>query len=470
MNAIAMKDLPKSLKVKISISILWAVLVELFSGLIAGDSYSGFSFGAFLGVSTALNFPLLIYWLGFWVWGEGYLFKTFKYIFGRFSKYISIRKLIAFFLGLIAFALISKLAVSFINLFGASSSASARYRDNVEALAEIGGVMFGAWAAVWTYKRICRTESEKQTSEKKKIFPPLDKNTKILLLVYFFVILTFAYVIYDLSAGGAGYLFGNAIGVFLGAAIIMALASKFMKSPINEGKKLQATVAIAILLFVSNNGKEIIAAHDVKQFEMEMQAATPENWRDVINQSKTEIGQNMAAAIREFSKAAEIIANLDDEKFATVLSPDSLQNPEKILGAAKEKQTQCARAPAEIEKVYLDTFSKKEKFSRNMPKYMEQFWSSVEKTYNQEKPLTAAYIKAYANFYDNTVGMYEMLAAEKGAYTVSKDSVVTFSNNNVVDKYNAYFKGLAEASQKIAEITEGFKAKNKQVVEKFRHE
>lgn len=42
----------------------------------ASDNYSGFSFPTFVGITAFLNLPSLLYWLGFWIWGEGYFIRT----------------------------------------------------------------------------------------------------------------------------------------------------------------------------------------------------------------------------------------------------------------------------------------------------------------------------------------------------------------------------------------------------------
>ena len=85
---LAVPSLTKSIKIKVSLSILWVVLAMLFAGGMA-NSYSGFQTSTFLGVSVFLNFPLLLYWLGFWIWGDGYLIRFVLWPFSMLKKSIS---------------------------------------------------------------------------------------------------------------------------------------------------------------------------------------------------------------------------------------------------------------------------------------------------------------------------------------------------------------------------------------------
>jgi hypothetical protein len=86
-----MADLSKGLKIKISFSVLWSVFVALFA-LLAADGYGGFNFGTFVVLFIFFTLPLLIYWLGFWIWGEGYFFKSLKQLFLKLKDYSQLSK------------------------------------------------------------------------------------------------------------------------------------------------------------------------------------------------------------------------------------------------------------------------------------------------------------------------------------------------------------------------------------------
>lgn len=82
----ASKAIPASVKVKIAISILWG-LVAFLLGMAAGkeNTYS-FQFSAFLVVFLMACLPLISYWLGYWIWGDGYLWKTVSWPFRWLMK------------------------------------------------------------------------------------------------------------------------------------------------------------------------------------------------------------------------------------------------------------------------------------------------------------------------------------------------------------------------------------------------
>lgn len=67
-----MLELSKSLKMKISASILWVIISALIVGWLVDNSYHGFSLLSFLSFFILSNMPLVLYWLGFWIWGEGF--------------------------------------------------------------------------------------------------------------------------------------------------------------------------------------------------------------------------------------------------------------------------------------------------------------------------------------------------------------------------------------------------------------
>jgi hypothetical protein len=64
-------DLSKSIKIKISISIIWVLISFLCSLMLTESSYSNLSYAKFAVSVILLNFPVIIYWLIFWTWGEG---------------------------------------------------------------------------------------------------------------------------------------------------------------------------------------------------------------------------------------------------------------------------------------------------------------------------------------------------------------------------------------------------------------
>ncbi|MBI4031879.1 MAG: hypothetical protein HY370_09390 [Proteobacteria bacterium] len=136
--------LEKSIKIKVAISIIWLVLTALIAGSTA-EGYSGFQFGTFLGVLVVLNLPVLIYWLGFWIWGNGYIWRVVKNSKRLFAIVVGV------FVSLVIIALISKCEGMYVYLFPNYSERTLR---NVEALHNILGLIFGVVVGVKAYQRV----------------------------------------------------------------------------------------------------------------------------------------------------------------------------------------------------------------------------------------------------------------------------------------------------------------------------
>jgi hypothetical protein len=87
--------LSKSVKIKIALTVVWGVLSALMAGG-AASNYDGFKFDSFLGVMLICNFIPMLYWLGFWIWGDGYIFGALKRLLSPFTSKES--KIAKFFL------------------------------------------------------------------------------------------------------------------------------------------------------------------------------------------------------------------------------------------------------------------------------------------------------------------------------------------------------------------------------------
>jgi len=71
-----MNNLSKAQKIRISLTFLWGLMM-FFTAVEGAQSYSSFDMFEFLAIFTFLNIPVILYWLGVWIWGEGYLGRFF---------------------------------------------------------------------------------------------------------------------------------------------------------------------------------------------------------------------------------------------------------------------------------------------------------------------------------------------------------------------------------------------------------
>jgi hypothetical protein len=229
-----------------------------------------------------------------------------------------------------------------------------------------------------------------------------------------------------------------------------------------------------MIALVGGNLTEIEDNRDAHAFMAEIKEATPENWLQKIQTSETKIGRGIATVLTEVSESQTVLVELDDDRFAEALSPKTLRNPEKIselLEMAKQKRLAAEQAPDKIEHIYQSVFAKKETLSSKMSISMSKpFWDGLLKGYNEQKPSTASFAKAYFDFYDNIIGMYAILLEQAGSYSVSDKSFVTFQNEKVIEAYNNYLSRLMDASDRIGKAAQNAVHKNEDALSKIQRE
>ncbi|TKW60628.1 MAG: RDD family protein [Blastochloris viridis] len=66
-------ELAKNVKIKVAVTGVWGLLTLLISLAAGNAGYGGFSFSDFFMTFIGLSLPSCLYWLGFWIWGNGYI-------------------------------------------------------------------------------------------------------------------------------------------------------------------------------------------------------------------------------------------------------------------------------------------------------------------------------------------------------------------------------------------------------------
>ncbi len=84
-----LNNIAKKEKAAVAISIIWSIFAFIISAFISSDSNQGIIF--FLASFMITTTPIWMYWIGFWVWGSGYIIR-----FSRFVIINPIRNLIVF--------------------------------------------------------------------------------------------------------------------------------------------------------------------------------------------------------------------------------------------------------------------------------------------------------------------------------------------------------------------------------------
>jgi len=146
-----MAELTKSQKIRISLTIIWGIITALFAGA-AAQEYSSFNFLTFLGVLVFLNLPTLLYWLGFWIWGDGYIFKGFSFLLKKIgfrekgSARHVLRKIFSVIAAIFVLMIVAGIVGAFEDFFASMS-------DSVGAIWNIVGLVGAIVLAIKTYKK-----------------------------------------------------------------------------------------------------------------------------------------------------------------------------------------------------------------------------------------------------------------------------------------------------------------------------
>lgn len=358
-----MPELSKSQKIKISLTVIWAIITSILASSSAQE-YSSFNLVNFLGVFTLFNFLPILYWLGFWIWGDGYIFRAiswpFKKIFTNKKEgqdaYIG-RKILAGFFAVLAFMLVGALT----NVVEEApkyifSSLSERALRNVEALAAITVLFIAVLAAGKTYRFFGGAKTESVESKEKLPEIKLSKKHKIISLIISATSIILALVVAFIASNeqqiSAAYLFGETVGAFimLGVLTILFTPKKWMKAyqtPVLSAVFLAASIFIGYPQYIEAKDARTAALSIADAIEQEYIAAATAETIDDIKTSSMEVPESneMAPLVKFVSqsreKAAAILidyANSVPADFENTLTPETLSNINSIRQAKENVQ------------------------------------------------------------------------------------------------------------------------------------
>lgn len=78
----------QKIKVKVALTVIWLIISLTMSIGMASETYRGFIFSNFAVSFILITFPASLYWLGFWVWGDGYIKRYIIYLCLSSAKYV----------------------------------------------------------------------------------------------------------------------------------------------------------------------------------------------------------------------------------------------------------------------------------------------------------------------------------------------------------------------------------------------
>lgn len=286
-----MAELTKSQKIRISLTVVWAVVTALLSGL-----FSEGNFGPFLGIFVFLNLPTLLYWLGFWIWGDGYLLRLiswpFKKIFAdkKEGQEASIgRKIFAVISAILVFMFVGTLirvteeAPKFI-----FPNLSERALSNMEALGALSIFILAYLAARKIYLSVSRPKINKIQNLENNTKKTLSKKQKVTSHITTTVCIILAFVIIFISANeqqiSAAFLLGEVIGasVLFGAIAMLIIPKHWIKAPALSIVFMIASVLIGYPEYKEAKDARYAAISMIETIENEyIDAATAENIDEV---------------------------------------------------------------------------------------------------------------------------------------------------------------------------------------------
>ena len=461
-----MQNLNTALKIKISITIIW-VLISL---LIAGGASE--YFGEFIGVTVAINLPAIIYWLGFWIWGDAYFLRALKRIFRPMSlvmNFINLEIILRVFFAVVTLCFV----VGVMNniqkaIFTPSNLSSSNAMRNMDSTMNLINLALGIWAANWSYnfrkKNNKIGNSPDQYSAKK--YKKTDRTTVYCLA--FFILLA---IVVGIKLGNQiPFIMGEGLGYLIVCYLVVRIFSKFTKYALNENRNCQFAIMLACVLLLYSNWSKIEEQADFNVFISEIKNTTPGNLSTTLINSKSKLGQRIATVIVKRDQLTAVLTDLDDERFAKALVPDTLRNASKIrelLILAQEKKLLALHANQKINDIYQSIMADKEKTIVSNTDIITAFWSGFERRFNEDKVTRYNYALAYSQAYDNLIKLYTLLLDAQNEYSVSDKSVVTFTNSYFSDQYNLYLKGFIDNSILISELSDKSKHKSEEMIKKI---
>lgn len=464
--------LEKSIKIKIAISIIWFVLTALMAGGTA-EGYGGFQFGTFLGVLVVLNLPALIYWLGFWIWGNGYIWRVVK----NSKRLLAI--IVGIFVSLITIVLIGKCEGMYAYLFPNYSERALR---NVEALHNILGLIFGVVVGVKAYQRIYFGKAKLVTGtpavpSEKRIYTHHERITAYGLIAFSLIVATIVSLIYytDITSGLA-YQFGQLIGTALITYLLAVLINRFF---FRDKKDIALIFAVCFFLVTSINSYDLWsekktstnatrAMAEVSQRDLTA-ALTGETSNAKLEGDFGELTPLMEIVSEARQESSELRKVLTDEaaKYGEDLfSSQNLSSMEK-MEELKQRLVQSAERIQKLSEQYEKVFDRVEsKLQRSnlSQSIRDQAVESFKKAKVQRVQDYKEFMAVEAALFYKMAEIMEFYQQRAGQFEITKDGPL-FATDADVNAYNAHSIELHQLAARESELSNKMVAQEMKFIE-----
>ncbi len=430
----------------------------------AAQEYSSFNFVTFLGVFMFLSLPTLLYWLGFWIWGDGYLFKLISWPFRKIfireqdSKETTVgRKVLAGCLAVLVFILVGAL----INVVEEVpkyifTSFSERALRNVEALAAILVLIIAVLAAGKTYRFVAGSKEKEAENQQEDSQIEISKKYKIVGHSITALGVVFALVMIFVSANeqqiSAAYLFGEVIGasVLFGVFVILLIPKKWMKvyqTPILSVVFLASSIFIGYPQYKEARDARHAALSMAEAIEQEyIAAATAENIEDIkVSSIKVPASNEMAPFMNLISdsreRAAAIIidyANSFPAGFEEILAPEMLSNITSIR-TSKESVVRILKTIPSYKMRAKNHFNNMEAEIQSLDINQELKSGALEGFLKNKDSGIASFEEYFAiqeGMLQEFVSILELMEDAYGTYEFEEDGQVLFLHDRHIERYN----------------------------------
>ncbi len=280
----------------------------------------------------------------------------------------------------------------------------------------------------------------------------------IAVLLYLAIPVWMAWYIYDFTADGIASSVGEGIGTLLIPGLIAFAITRRRSSVI----PYYIAFVVSAIVLLSANSDRIFEAYDVHQYRAEMSNATPVNFRQIIAQSKSHIGQMLNSVLELTDHHGEriqaIIASLEDDRLQEALTADTLANRDKrkfLKVLAQQKQEASYHASEDVAVEYGRMRDDMLRVVNNAPPGMQKsVLAGFDRTRPVSEQLVRDYALTYTDFYKHLIALYNILDENEGKFTVRQDSFVIFVENPAIAAYNKEMQDLRQDAGNLKKISD----------------
>jgi hypothetical protein len=219
-----------------------------------------------------------------------------------------------------------------------------------------------------------------------------------------------------------------------------------------------AVAGASVVLVLINKG-QILNSHEASRFISDMSATTPSNYLETISRSETSMGRALYEKEKSLGRRLqELFGEFGESGLDDALAPATLQDATKRHSLASIVRPRQERAKAADQKLDLIFQQAQEEASAAvaglLPSQKANFMRGYENGSRQSKAFYKDWIVLYAAMFDDLLELYAIL--DEYEHTVDGKGVVTFNDDNAVERYNKKRREIDEVFTKMKDLARAF--------------